>query len=168
MILREGEYQLNQTFSLGTADSGDQGKPIVYQSEAGENVRITGSQVLDPTHFIPVDNSSPIWERLDAIARSQIMQIDLSSEGISNFGVLELRNLTINRKGSLHLYFDNKPMTLARWPDKPTEDSPKNHTTSENGFAIIETAISNTAFTYIGDRANRWTQATDIWLHGFF
>ena len=168
VILREGVYQLGQSFNLGSADSGAQGKPIVYQSEANETATITGSQPLDPTKFSVVDSSSAIWNRLDDAAKSNVLQIDLGGEGISNFGVMEPRNVSSNKKGTLHLYFDNKPMTLARWPDKPTEDSPKNHNISENGFTNINQALSNTAFTYTNDRADRWTQANDIWLHGFF
>ena len=47
----------------------------------------------------------------------------------------------------------------------PTAQNPNalNH-----GFAQIAEAISDTSFRYAGDRAQRWTGATDLWMHGFW
>ena len=36
------------------------------------------------------------------------------------------------------------------------------------GFALIASDVSGTQFTYAGDRPSRWSQATDVWLHGLF
>ncbi len=41
-------------------------------------------------------------------------------------------------------------------------------TAIHNGFAMVETAISDTQFGYANSRPARWTQAPDVWLHGLF
>lgn len=48
---------------------------------------------------------------------------------------------------------------------KPTTDS---STAIHHGFARIATRVSDSVFTYAGDRPNRWTQAQGVWFHGFF
>ncbi len=168
VVLRKGTYYLTESFKLGANDSGSAGKPVIYTSYPGEQAKISGAKALNSSLFKPVTNFQPVWSRLDSQARSKILYTDLKQQGISNFGKLTARSVFENNKGALQLYFDNKPMTLARWPDKPTEDSPKNHSASENGFTHINKALNNTSFTYTDARASRWTQAKDIWLHGFF
>jgi len=37
-----------------------------------------------------------------------------------------------------------------------------------HGFVSVATALSDTSFTYQGDRPERWEQAADPWLHGYW
>ncbi len=36
------------------------------------------------------------------------------------------------------------------------------------GFVRIEEALSDTEFTYFGDRPQRWTEAENVWFHGYW
>ena len=61
-------------------------------------------------------------------------------------------------------------MTLARWPDEAPPGSPADYggNWDLSGYDLIETNSSSTSFTTWTNRLNRWTQASDIWTHGFF
>ncbi len=37
-----------------------------------------------------------------------------------------------------------------------------------HGFASVLSAVSDTEFTYSGNRPDRWAAASDVWLHGYF
>jgi hypothetical protein len=67
----------------------------------------------------------------------------------------------------LELFFRDKPMTLARWPNTGFV-----HIVDLLGGKLVDVrgtvgdAIGK--FTYKGDRPNRWTGEKDIWLHGYW
>ena len=172
ILLREGTYPLTNTFQLEAIDSGSEGKPITYTSFPGEQARITGGQSIDSQLFSPVTNELPLWNFLDVQARPNILYTDLNDHGITDYGTLSQRNVFSDQQSALQLYFDDQPMTLARWPDKAPETSPFGLSdvarSAQNGFTLIDHASSDTSFTYEGNRPERWTSASDAWLHGFF
>jgi len=152
---RRGEYPVSRTFKLTAADSGTQGAPIVYRAYEGEEVRLTGGKAL--TGFKPIDNPA-ILSRIDRAHHDKILQVDLKAQGITDFGELTSRGFGRPiRPAGLELFFQNKPMQLARWPN--------------GGWAKIASVPSGKdggKFTYEGDRPRRWINADDIWLHGYW
>ena len=46
VYLREGEYNLSETFVLTPQDSGEEGKPVVYRSYPKETARITSKKYI--------------------------------------------------------------------------------------------------------------------------
>jgi Right handed beta helix region len=154
--LRGGYYNLASPIIFDGRDAGTEAKPIVYTAWPGEQVNITGGRSLDPAAFTLVTSSSPIWSRLDPAARGQVYEINLWSRGITDLGTLKPRGYHLPNTSALELFINGRPMTLARWPNR---DQP-----------LARTVGSNTAYqmNYAGSRPERWGQARDIWMEGFW
>ena len=154
--IRGGLYQREQPFELSTEDSGSEETPIVYRARHGEEVRLSGGRTV--AGFKPVTEPS-VLERLAPEARGKVLQADLGALGITDFGKVE--------GGGLELFFEDKPMTLARWPNE--------------GFIRIVDLVGGAPvdvrgtkgdkigkFMYEGDRPKRWVGEKDAWVHGYW
>lgn len=80
-----------RTLELGQQDSGTADHGVTYMRYPGEEVRVVGARELKPEWFTPVVASSPVWGRIDPLARGRLMQADLPAHGISEFGKLNKR-----------------------------------------------------------------------------
>ncbi|UCE48801.1 MAG: right-handed parallel beta-helix repeat-containing protein, partial [Phycisphaerales bacterium] len=100
-----------------------------------------------------------ILKRLVPDARSKVIQADLKAAGLTDFGQA--------KSGGLELFFNDKPMTLARWPN---EGFVKIVGLVEPGTVNVRgTKGSRTGrFMYEGDRPKRWTEENDLWVHGYW
>ena len=153
-----GVYELPRPLELTAQDSGVEDAPIMYRARHGEEVRLVGG--VQVKNFQPVTDPSVV-ARLDESARGKVLQADLRALGVKDFGEVAVGN---NR---LELFFQDKPMTLARWPNE--------------GFVRIVDLVGGAPhrihgipgdkigrFIYDGDRPKRWTQEKDVWLHGYW
>jgi len=156
VLVRGGAYSMDGPFALSAEDSGTADSPILYTAHDGEEVRLVGGKAV--TAFGPVTDPA-ILKRLDESARDKVLQADLKSLGITDFGSAS--------GGGVTLYFRDKPMTLARWPNE--------------GFVyIVEEAGGDKydvrgrkgdrigRWVYDGDRPNRWDDENDVWVHGYW
>ena len=156
--LRGGCYELSRALELMAQDSGTENAPVVYRAHPGEEARLIGGRVV--TGWKPVADPA-ISIRLDATARGKVWQADLRALGITDLGEVAAGD---NR---LELFFHDRPMTLARWPN--------------DGFVKIVDLLGPTKvdvrgtrdagigkFAYHGDRPKRWAGDRDIWLHGYW
>jgi hypothetical protein len=159
--IRGGLYERSTTLSLGAADSGKAGSPVVWRGYPGEVARLIGGHRLNAAWFTPVTATSLVWSRLDPSAQGHVVQIDLHAHAVTDFGQLAPRGFGVENDAALELFIDGAPMTLARWPDSSTTD-PK------SGFVMTAAPVTATSFAYTGTRPARWTQATDVWLHGYW
>ncbi|MBU6401846.1 MAG: hypothetical protein KGS61_16130, partial [Verrucomicrobia bacterium] len=155
VFLRGGVYLRSATFDLAAEDSGSAGAPVVYGAARGEAVRILGGRPV--TNWQPVTDRQ-VLDRLDPAARGQVWQADLKAAGITDYGRLTRRGFGgSDHPAQLELFFADRPMTLARWP---------------NGewATIAKPAAGPNAgrFAYTGDRPRRWTHAEDLWVHGYW
>lgn len=154
--VRGGVYYLEKPFELTSGDSGKENAPIVYTSFKGETVRLSGGSLA--SGFKPVTDEA-VLKRLDEKARDHIVQADLKSLGITNYGPAN--------QGAAELFFNEMPMTLARWPnegfariaDIAVDDGHQIH--GNKGSKIGK-------FKYDGDRPTRWIDEKDPWLHGYW
>ncbi len=153
--LQAGTYELVEPLALGAEDSGEEGRPIVYRAAEGAEVRLVGGKVL--SGFTPVTDSA-VLDRLPEEARGNVLQTSLPDQGITDFGELERRGMgEPMHESHLELFFQDRPMTLARWPNDgfvKTVDLPD----GQNGVR----------FTYEGDRPTRWGGEKDIWIFGYW
>ena len=153
--IRGGIYSRSNTFELGPSDGGTSGGPIVYAAYKHEEVRITGGVELNG--WEPVTNAA-VLARLDPAAIGQVVQVDLHAQGISDWGRMTRQGFGVPaQKGSLELFFQDQPMTLARWPNQ--------------GWAQIAgtpAGQNGGKFNYAGDRPKRWASADDLWVHGYW
>lgn len=152
--IRGGTYQLSKTFELFKKDSGTKDVPIVYRPYNNEKVWLVGG--IEITGFKPVDDPA-ILKRIEEPYRDKILQVNLKTFGIKDFGEMAPRGMGRPMyPAGLELFFQDKPMQLARWPN--------------NEWARIADAPKGKQgrFMYEGDRPERWSDIEDIWLHGYW
>jgi parallel beta-helix repeat protein len=153
--IRGGTYYLTDAFELTEKDSGTKQSPIVYRQYNNEEVRLLGGKEI--TGFSPVNNPA-ILKRLDKAIRGKIFQTNLKAHGITDFGEIKVRGFAIPvSSAGMEVFFQNKPMTLARWPNNDWSK-----------IAATSAGQDGGKFTYEGDRPKGWAKADDIWLHGYW
>lgn len=147
--LRGGDFIRTNTFLLGAADSGAPLSPVTYRSYPGEEARLLGGVTLQPEWFSAVSTNSPAWGRLDAVARGNVMEVDLGSHGITNHGTLLPRGFYLDTHSALELFFSNAPMQLARWPDVGEHQAAPSPTNSQ--LTIFGSLNPDVTGTYVAD-----------------
>ena len=155
-----GTFLVKETLALTAEDSGTPLSPIVYRAQKmGTAVlyggkRIKGSKLVsDPT----------VIKRLPKGTNGRIYEIDLKKQGVTELDELFERGYGVNNPfPTIELYFNEKPMTIARWPDKGWL----------NGGNVINIGNrrekENSVFEYLESRQARWVNAKDGWLFGYF
>lgn len=154
--IQGGQYFLDKPFALTAEDSGTEKFPIIYTSAPKEKAALSGGKII--TGFKPVSDET-VLKCLDEKARGNVLQADLKSLGITNYGAAD--------KDGAELFFNDNPMTLARWPnggfvkivDTVVKDGHEIH--GNKGSQIGQ-------FKYDGDRPSRWIGEKDPWLHGYW
>jgi parallel beta-helix repeat protein len=154
--LRAGTYYLGRSFDLNPLDSGSAGAPIVYRARKGEGVRLSGgvpvrkwTRVQDPA----------VLSRLPAEAGLHVLQADLRGSGVREFGSPS--------GGGAELFFADRPMELARWPQtgfvkiKDVVKEQPFDVRGEKGFRVGK-------FSYFGGRPSKWREEKDLWAHGYW
>jgi len=156
VVVRGGVYRIEKPLELTADDSGTADAPIAYVAASGEEVRLVGGQVV--TDFEPLTDPA-VLARLDESARGQVVQADLEALGVTDFGSPS--------GGGIELFFQDKPMTVARWPNE--------------GFVNIAEEVGGDKFdvrgrkgdrvgkwVYDGDRPQRWAGENEVWVHGYW
>ena len=155
--LAAGEYRLRQTLNFGRGDSGTAQSPVVWCAEEPGKAVLSGGCRLDG--WRPVTEAA-ILGRLPAEARGKVWQTDLAAQRITDFSPLVPQGFVHGspKKPVLELFCGERPLVLARWP--------------KDGFARVERVLSNddrgAVLQYAGDRPDRWRQARDAWLYGYW
>ena len=165
--LHGGDFVRSQALELGLADSGTSNNPVVWQSYAGERPRFLGGRVLP--NFRKLSDPA-IAARLPEAARGQVMELDLKGLGITNFGTMKSRGFSRPTQPShAELFYDGKPMTLARWPNEGQFEKiagfPGAAEADEHGGQLGKI---EGGFTYSGDRPRSWKSTGDLWVHGYW
>lgn len=154
--LGEGIYELTKPLMLTEEDSGRAGKTVVYRACPSERVRIVGGRQIAGWKSVTDD---AVLGRFLPEARNQIFQVDLKSAGIENYGTV--------KGGGLELFFEDKPMTLARWPNEgfvKIVGLVEPDTVNVRGTKGSKTG----KFMYAGERPKRWLHENDVWVHGYW
>ena len=165
--VRGGRYQLETGVRLTTEHSGAAASPVVFRAYAGEDVRFIGGREIKG--FRPVKDRS-ILARLGPAARRQLVQVDLKSKGITDYGELRSNpSLTTGSQAPLELFFQDRTMPLARWPNKgfvKIADVPDG--ISDTIYNIHTPGSQANQIAYAGDRPKRWKSPKDAWIHGYW
>lgn len=155
IFLREGYYSLQESFILEEMNS-QNGAPLLVSAYAGEEVHIIGGQEI--SGFKPLNKQSEASQRIEVGFRDNILQLDLKALGIHDYGEILARGFGRDIQASgLELYFNEKPMTLSRWPNKDWANVEE-----------VPESLGGKGFTYSGNRPANWTHTNDIWLHGYW
>ena len=155
-----GRYDVRESLVLGPEDSGSATGPVIYRAQKKGTAVFYGGRRL--SGFEPVTDNA-ILRRLPIGSRDKVKQCDLKAPGINDYGQLKVRGFAQPPSPpTLELYVDGAAMTLARWPNE--------------GFVGIRNLIEAgskssgepSVFEYDSDRHERWIDASDGWLFGYF
>jgi len=163
--IRGGVYRLEKSFELSANDSGIPDKPVVYRNYGKETPRLVGGIVIPASAFRPVDDPG-IIARLDTSSRGNILQVDLKSLGLRDFGEA-WESKFCGYAGWPELYFQDKRMQIARWPNEGFTRMGK---VLEQGSQprYGETPDRPGKFQYDGNRPERWLAASEVYLDGYW
>ncbi len=122
------------------------------------------------TGFSPVTDEA-ILARLPEVARAHVMQTDVVAQGVSDLGqafIWSTKPEVLSSGSRPELYFNGKPMTLARWPNEGWLRT--GELKGEQPFAVWGVVPGNYdgRFTFDYDRADRWKDERDLWLYGYW
>ncbi len=174
--LRAGEYPLGSGLVLGEADSGIGPAPVTWQAYPGEQVVLSGGKRIEGFQRLA---DAGIPNRIRESARPQVWVVHLPSLGIEFNPALQRRDFyRLEEPGPVELYYNNRLMTLARYPDEDWLQvadvpqlqgeplNPGHHEDKRDGK--VPTGRHYGWITYPGDRPSTWASTNDVWLHGFW
>lgn len=168
--LREGNYERERVFELNEKDSGTENSPIVYSAYLDEEVRISGGRVIDNSLVAKISDPAIKERIINKEAIDNIYQIDLKKAGITDYGEIKTRGFGRAYKNApLELFINDKAMHLAKWPNN-VKLQLGTIVDPGSGARYPENARINKpgTFTYDYNRPEKWKQANDIWVKGFF
>ncbi len=150
VVLLEGMYPLDRSIQIGQRDVS-----LSIIADKHKTARLVGGKLI--TGFQKITNKEAL-NRLPESARNAVRQCDLKAQGITDYGELQLRGFgRPNNPSAMELFINGKAMTLARWPN-----------TDWATIADVPNGKDGGMFTYDGSRPERWANAPDIWLHGYW
>ncbi len=122
VYVRGGEYNLTKGISFGPEDSGELGCPITYSNYRNEKVVLVGGVEIDGGEFSAITDEAILNRILTASARPHIVQFDLKSMGITDYGELNYPGAypmpwVANMPPAPELFFNDNPLTLSRYPN---------------------------------------------------
>jgi hypothetical protein len=161
VIIRGGNYTINDTINFENSDSGTEKNPIIYKGAEGEEVNFIGGYTLPQAKLMPI-TGRVMLNRLPQASKNKVMKMDLKAQGITEFGdMTRIGTWYKDLPSGSELFINNKAMTVAKYPnegymltgvvtDSGSDDGVK--------FNVQPTE----------KRISRWRQATDAWVFGFW
>jgi hypothetical protein len=166
--LRGGLYSRTNAFELKAEDSGTTAAPVSYRAYGQERVTLSGGRAIDG--FKPVTEPA-VLSRLSDEDRSYVLVADLRALGITDFGEMKSRGFgRATTPAHCELFFDGKPMTLARWPNEGKFEQLAGFPAASGKGDDHGGNIGDLpgGFLYSGDRPRRWQDTSDLWVHGYW
>jgi len=152
VLFMAGTYNFDAAVSFGEADSGTAEAPVIYRAEPGVAVRFTGGKEV--SQWQPVTDEA-VRARLQPEARDSVLVADLAGQGITDYGSLTVRGFAMGSKpAEAELFYDDVPMTLARWPN--------------DGFRGIKRKHSLQRVEVDTDRIARWVDEPEPWVFAYW
>lgn len=124
VCLMAGEYSVDGLV-FSEEDSGTESCPVKYCAYGDGEVVINSGFRLEADDFLPVDGA--MAKRLKSGVRNKVLKVDLAECGLSVSDLGEIHSIGSFNTASLYgeagpmyseLFFNDKRMTLARYPDK--------------------------------------------------
>ena len=165
VYIRGGIYSFSKSFTV-TGDGLDSTRHITFSNYQNEKVQFTGSRKLDNGKFTLV-NDAAILNRLPAVAKGKVYQIDLKAAGITDYGKMQPHGYKLIKTAPLELFYNEVALTVARYPNDgylPIETVTDGGTTVRNGSSNPKGA----KFKFSDSRMNNWAHADNAWVGGYF
>jgi hypothetical protein len=163
VFLGGGTHFLDRPFVLDSRDAATADAPITYTSSPGEHARLSGGKSISPSAFKPVITPS---------VPSGVVVANLFSQGLNQSSLGALANPYPH--DLLELFFEGKPMTLARDPNILDDSYKTWEWSGYENITAVDTNVDNTSFTFADtSAAMRWRSAlvhadADLWMHGYW
>ena len=156
--IASGIYELNEPLTFGPDDSGTADSRILWTAKAGERPRISAGRFL---HNPQPVKQGEIYERLKPEIRDKVVQYDLAAAGLTDLGEADGHGP--------ELFFDGKPMTLARYPNDgflKITDLVQEGTTET--VLHGNKGIKEARFYFDDSEPLLWEKETDAWTLGYW
>ncbi len=161
-----GKIELKNKFRLTEEDYGTADVPLVIRSSGEAKAVLTGGKAI--TNFKPVAEQETL-RRLKPDVQGKVLQSDLRELGITDYGSLSSRGFSrAIATAHMELFFDNMPMTLARYPNEGSYLKITGVGKSSVDEWKAETGDLKEGFLYKDDRPKTWKPCKDLWVHGFW
>ena len=138
--LRGGQYVVNSTLALTSADSGNASAPIIYQPYPGETVSIRSGKAIPSASFRALAATDPEWNRLDSAARGRVYKASLAGLGLSS--------------STFRIASDGSFLPQSRYPDGAGSLGMVRIAAGGDGTAAVPAR-----FEYAGNYPSRWTSS---------
>jgi hypothetical protein len=147
-----GTYFFNSPVSFSKQDSGSEAGPVTYLAAAGQPVHFTAGRSV--TGWQPVTDQQ-VLARLPEVARQVVRVADLRVQGIGDYGTLKVHGFAgPNPPAVAELFFQDQPMSLARWPNE--------------GFRGLKKVVNATTLLPDTDRTKQWQNEADPWVFAYW
>jgi hypothetical protein len=179
--LRGGTYSIPTTFSIGAADGGSAGKPIIYRAYTNENVLISGAKSVNPSNWTNYAGSA---SRLNpAVSASQIKECTLLNLGMAVSGLMpdninDVNNGFYQFTNLPGVYWNGTRQKLARFPNdfpnymevKKVVDGGSSSTQSVFEFKTTPSELYDPKMNMISGREAAWAAAipNGVFLKGYW
>jgi len=173
VLIEPGVYALQGSFELKPQDGGTKTAPVVYRASKRGKVLLSGGVTLEPSAFAKVTEAS-ILQRLDPSSRDKVLVCDLSKQIPGSIDSFKTAHSGV--PAGPFLYFNQQPMTLARWPniDAPNKGWAEFSKAVDTGLARPDAQdpelrkLHPGAFVFDDSRPSRWNLAEGVWLQGYW
>lgn len=155
VILGRGTHERVKPFELTKEDSGTPQAPIVYRAQVPGTARVVGGHLIKDFKAL---TDSDARDKITRQARENVLQADLRAAGLTDYGELTERGFgRPTRQAQMELFFESRPMTLARWPNGEYAK-----------IAGLPDGKDGRRFNYDGEQPRRWIEEPDGWVYGYW
>lgn len=164
--IRNGTYELSESFELTKEDSGTEMCRIVYQAYPGEKVTFTGGRILSSSIVHSVMDDPAKSRFVDQSFVGNIKSIDLKALGTVDYGknqITGFRRPYVN--AAMELFINGKPFHLARYPNK---NQIRINTEDVIDPGMVEKDFHPGCILFDKHRLALWSKAQDIFTCGNF
>ena len=119
--LREGEYRIRESLTMTDDEGGLPDANVSYRAYPGEKVILSGADKIPNSAVRKVFDPEFLNRIIDKEAASRLLQVDLKSLGINDYGINQTRGggaaYPSRENRPPDFYIDGKRLILARWPN---------------------------------------------------
>jgi hypothetical protein len=153
--LQAGVYRLDAPLRLNARSSGRVIAPLVFKGPAQGRAVLSGAISLGA--FSPVGNDTGAI-RVSETASGHVVQVQLASQGITDFGRLVRQGQGRDvQPAPMELFYRGEPMPLAQWPNA-----------GYMPIADVGTNPDEATFSLKVGQFDAWAREPDLWMTGYW
>ncbi len=154
IVLRPGEYDIARTLDITEAHAG-----LTIRAAKAGTVTLRGGLRLTATAFRAVTDDRILRRLIDPEARKRLLSASLARLGLREIDAPVGRGFHLPRRpGPVELFIEDRPMTIARWPNDGFLKTGK-LTNGDTDHPTIALAT---------DRLQHWRTAEEPWVFGYW